>query len=117
MWTPTQLLKDETLETLREAGFSELKLEFLGWLSYTANTLNVSRNPAKAAHTLLAKAQDPDKNLCKMFALFTNKKKESVRPKARAEHDAIDQQFNKLEQFIEQVENEAAAVSEPQWEQ
>jgi hypothetical protein len=113
MWTPNQLINDETLKTLREAGFSDLKLEFLGWLSYTASALNGSRNPVKAAHTLLAKAQEPDENLCKMFALFTNKKKESVRPKERADHDAIDQEFNKLEKWVQQVEEDSQPYEEP----
>jgi len=113
VWTPKQYLSDETLKTLREAGFSELKLEFLGWLSYTAKAINNSRNPVKSAHTCLAKAQDPDENLYKMFALFTKNKKEYVRPKERADHDAIDQEFNRLEKWIRQVEEDAGERPEP----
>ena len=102
MWTPTQLLNEQTLQTLRQAGFRELKLEFLGWLSYNASALNNSRNPVKAAHTILA-----SEKAVKMFKVFENKKKESVRPKERPEHEAIDEEFNKLEKWIRQVEADA----------
>jgi hypothetical protein len=101
MWTPNQLLRDEVLKTLREAGFSELKLEFLGWLSYNASAINRSRNPVKAAHTILAGDKAP-----KMFAAFQKKKQESVRPKERPQHDAIDEDFRKLEAWAKGVESE-----------
>ncbi len=111
MWTPTQLLNEQTLQTLREAGFGELKLEFLGWLSYNASALNNSRNPVKAAHTILA-----GEKAVAMFKIYENKKKESVRPKERREHEAIDEEFNKLEKWIQGVEADAEPNQEPPWD-
>ena len=98
MWTPNQLLSDETVKALRDGGFSDLKIEFLGWLSYTAKALSNSRNPVKAAHTLLAST-----NSVKMMQIFQTKKRESVQPKERPDHDAIDQEFARLEKWIQQV--------------
>lgn len=112
MWKPAQLLNEETITSLRQHGFAELEIEFLGWLSYNANALNNSRNPVKAAHTLLAKESTE-----KMFEKFALKKKESVRPKEREEHEAITQKFRKLEKWIEQVHEDVEAAREPQWEQ
>ena len=83
MWTPAQLLSEETIKALREGGFADLEIEFLGWLSYASSALNRSRNPVKAAHTLLAKeSMEP------MLEKFAAKKKESVIPKERPDHDA-----------------------------
>src|SRR5262249_11566252 len=105
MWTPNQLLNDDVLQTLREAGFSDLKLEYLGWLSFNAAAINRSKNPVKAAHTILVKAQEEPKAI-KMFGLFLQKKQESVRPKERPQHDAIDEDFRKLEAWAKDVQSE-----------
>jgi hypothetical protein len=109
MWKPTQLLNEETITSLRQHGFAELEIEFLGWLSYNANALNNSRNPVKAAHTLLAK-----ESMEKMFEKFALKKKESVRPKEREEHEAITQKFRKLEKWIQQIDEDAEASRAPE---
>lgn len=102
MWTPKQLLKDEVIITLRQAGFSAMQIEFLGWLSYVSNTLNNSTNPAKAAHTMLSKA-----TIEKMVDRFFVKKRETVSPPDPAIHDAVDRKFAKFEQWVERVEAEA----------
>jgi hypothetical protein len=111
MWIPTQLLNEATVNTLRQGGFADLEIEFLGWLSYTASALNNSRNPVKAAHTLLAKPTTE-----KMFEKFAYKKKESVRPTERPEHDRVSQKFRKLERWIQEVNDDAliARASEPE---
>lgn len=101
MWTANQLLREDVVNTLREGGFGELEIEFLGWLSYNAAALNNSRNPVKAAHTLLAKESTE-----RMLEKFAEQKKESVRPKAIPEHDRVSQKFRKLKKWIEQVEAE-----------
>jgi hypothetical protein len=111
MWTPNQLLNEQTVKTLREGGFADLEIEFLGWLSYNANALNNSRNPVKAAHTLLAKESTE-----KMFEKFALKKKESVRPKEREEHDGVSRKFRQLEKWIQQVEDEVVIDREVPWD-
>jgi hypothetical protein len=73
MWTPKQLLTDETVDSLRQGGFSEIEIEFLGWLNGTASALNNSMNPVKAAHTIMAK-----ETMAAMAEKFEKKKKESV---------------------------------------
>jgi len=55
MWTPKQLLHSDVVETLRESGFKEEFIQFLGWMSGTTSAINNSKNPAKAARTLLDK--------------------------------------------------------------
>jgi isoaspartyl peptidase/L-asparaginase-like protein (Ntn-hydrolase superfamily) len=73
MWTPKQLLTDESVAALRIGGFSETEIEFLGWLSYTAAAINNSLNPVKAAHTIMAK-----ESMEAMADKFAEKKKEST---------------------------------------
>jgi len=63
--------------------------------------LNNSPNPAKAAHALLAK-----ESIEIMLDKFAAKKKESVRPKERPEHDGVSRKFRQLEKRIQQVEDE-----------
>jgi hypothetical protein len=102
MWKPNQLLNDDVVLTLRQAGFGETQIEYLGWLSGTASALNKSRNPAQAAHTILA--GEKTKN---MVVKFMARKKESVAPKKVADHDEVDRMFSKFERWAEQVEAEA----------
>lgn len=102
MWTPKQLLNEETLKALRDGGFADLQIEYLGWLSYNAAALNNSRNPVKAAHTLLAKESTED-----LLEKFITKKKESVIPKERPDHEDADRKFSKLQKWIRQVEADA----------
>jgi hypothetical protein len=97
MWTPKQLLARETVDALRMGGFSNLNIEFLGWLSGYAQAINNSANPVKAAHTILAKPKT-----IKMLHIFAAKKKESVAPKDIADHDAADLIFQKLDTWQEQ---------------
>lgn len=111
MWIPTQLLHDDKVTALRQGGFSDIQIEFLGWLSYCASAINNSRNPVKAAHSLLAK-----ENADKMFTVFCDKKKESVRPKY-AEHDALSQKFRDLESWLQAVDRDVVlsrAAHEPE---
>jgi isoaspartyl peptidase/L-asparaginase-like protein (Ntn-hydrolase superfamily) len=103
MWTPKQLLSDETVEALRIGGFSPVEIEFLGWLNGTAQALNNSKNPVKAAHTILAKPK-----MEKLVDGFTKKKKASVYGDPDApDHNAISQKLRKLEQW--QTEEETIA--------
>jgi len=98
MWVPNQLLKDEVVAALRQGGFSNLQIEFLGWLSYNATALNSSRNPVKAAHTILANEKTP-----KMLEIFAKKKKDSVKPQ-HAEHEEVSERFRQLERWAADVE-------------
>jgi hypothetical protein len=102
MWTPRQLLTDETVEALRVAGFGPLQIEYLGWLSGTASALNRSRNAAKAAHTILASEKAP-----KMVAAFMARKQDSVRPKNIPDHDQVDGMFGKLRRWADSKEQDA----------
>ena len=77
-------------------GFKPTEIEFLGWLSYNAAAINNSRNPVKAAHTILAKCEDPDSKMYKMLMLFKLKKNESVKPTEVAEHGVADAVFEDL---------------------
>ena len=107
MWTPGQLLKPDVIQTLEESGqFSPLKIEFLGWLSYNAAALNRSRNPIKAAHTILAKEGGEGENgkrklsAAELFEKFVQKKKDSLQPVEIAKHDEIDEAFSKFERWL-----------------
>jgi hypothetical protein len=95
MWTPEQLLHDDVVAALRHGGFSATEIEFLGWLSYTAAALNNSKNPVKAATTLLAK-DTIDRNVEK----FMEKKKESVAPNVM---DAIDEAARKTRKKLRTI--------------
>lgn len=102
MWHPKQLLFDEVVQTLREAGFGEMTIEFLGWMSGRAKALNNSKNPAAAAHTILASEKTP-----KSLEDFERKKKESVAPKEAPEHEEVTRRLRKLEEWQTEVEEEA----------
>lgn len=102
MWIPQQLLQDDKVTTLKQGGLTDLEIEFLGWLSYYAGAINNSRNPVKAAHTLLAKDKTP-----KLLEAFFNKKKESVKPKERPEHEAVTERFRQMQKWVQQVEEDA----------
>jgi hypothetical protein len=95
MWTPKQLLHEETIKTLYLGGFKTLQIEFLGWLSYYAAALNNSRNPVKAAHTILAKD-----SAIKMLAVFTKKKMETIKPEHTDAHPVADKMFDDLDWYI-----------------
>jgi len=82
----------------------EEMLEYLGWLSGTASALNNSKNPVKAAHTILAGEKQE-----KMVEKFMNRKKESVAPKDAADYDQVSRMFNKFEKWVEQTEAEGRA--------
>ena len=102
MWQPNQLLHDEVVLALREARFSETMIEYLGWLSGTASALNRSRNPVRAAHTILAGEKTE-----KMVEKFMARKKESVASKDAPAHDKIDRMFFKFEKWAQEIESEA----------
>ena len=101
MWKPKQLLHPEVITALFMGGFKPLEVEFLGWLSYNAAALNNSRNPVKAAHTILAKASDEANRLHAMLTTFHNRKLESIRPVEVEEHDYADNLFRGLEHDIQ----------------
>ena|SRR3984957_13858776 len=111
MWIPKQLLRDDVVTDLRQAGFDALQIEYLGWMSGTATALNNSMNPVKAAITVLSKALQPTKPNKKgdtrpMFDKFEARKKESVQPKTEIDLNAINQKFRKLEAWVDRVEAE-----------
>jgi hypothetical protein len=94
MWKPKQLLRPDVVDLLTQADFSPVKIEFLGWLSGNAAALNNSRNPVKAAHTLLAK----DSNIA-MIEKFFARKKQSVRPAETADHTEADEMFRRFSRW------------------
>jgi hypothetical protein len=96
MWKPKQLLHQRIIDALYMGGFTTLQIEFLGWLSYNAAALNNSRNPVKAAHTLLAKD-----SMLRMLQTFTNRKMESINPTEVQEHPEADKMFANLEHHID----------------
>jgi len=75
MWTPKQLLHSDAVESLRQSGFKEEFIQFLGWMSGTASAVNNSKNPAKAASTLLDKP-----SLAPMLEKFFKRKTDSLAP-------------------------------------
>lgn len=101
MWTPKQLLHEKVIDALFQGGFSKLQIQFLGWLSNTSSALNNSRNPVKAAHTLLSKASDPDEKLFRMLETFAQRKRESIEPEIKDQHDHADAVFGTLEDYID----------------
>jgi ubiquinone biosynthesis protein COQ9 len=109
MWVPKQLLTDKVVQTLREAGYSESKIEFLGWQSGIAGALNKSGNPAKAANTILSRPSG-----ARMAAAFYQKKKDSVvlpEPKATDATDQIFRKLAKLEEKAKQAAEESVAAA------
>jgi hypothetical protein len=96
MWTPKSLLHPDTLLALKQAEFPPTKIEFLGWLSYNAAALNNSRNPVKAAHTLLGK----EKNV-EMLKKFIQKKKDSLHPPDVPDHSASDDLCRQFDRWVE----------------
>jgi hypothetical protein len=101
MWHPKQLLRGEIIDALYLGGFTTIQIEFLGWLSYNAAAINNSRNPVKAAHTILAKAEDSDSRMAKMLAVFVKKKRETVRPSHVEKHPTADSVFADLQRDIQ----------------
>jgi hypothetical protein len=91
MWKPKQLLNDEVVLTLLEAGFSDNQIQFLGWLNGMASALNNSTNPAKAAHTMLTREK-----VVKQAEKFLQKKKESVAPPKPPDTEQCDKIFREL---------------------
>ncbi|MGA2484025.1 MAG: hypothetical protein ABSF92_13005 [Candidatus Acidiferrales bacterium] len=98
MWSPPSLLHPEVIETLEQADFPPEYIEFLGWLSGNAFALNNSRNPAKAAHTLLAK----EKNVV-MLEKFFKRKKESVKPAKPASHASADEALDRFREWKDET--------------
>jgi hypothetical protein len=101
MWHPKNYLHPEVITALLMSGFKPLEIEFLGWLSYTAAALNNSRNPSRAAHTILAKANDEESSMHKMLMTFANRKKDSIRPEGAEKHEVADQVFDDLKWTIQ----------------
>jgi len=100
MWSPKQLLHEKIIDALFMGGFTVLHVEFLGWLSYNAAALNNSRNPVKAAHTILSHASDPEHKMSKMLATFVKRKEESIEPEVVESHDEADKVFDNLKWTI-----------------
>jgi hypothetical protein len=75
MWKPKQWLKPDVVETLLQAGIDRDLVEFLGWMTGRANAVNKSKNPVKAARTILA----TEKSL-EWLKKFFERKKQSIQP-------------------------------------
>lgn len=99
MWTPKQLITDEAVAALRIGGFSETEIELLGWLNGTASAISKSKNPVKAAHTILAKPK-----MEKMVDMFTAKKKASVYTPDAPDNYQIRRKLHQLEEWQKQEE-------------
>jgi len=100
MWSPKNHLHPAIIDALFMGGFTTLQIELLGWLSYNAAALNNSRNPVKAAHTILANASDPEHKMSRMLATFVKRKEESIKPEAPAPHDEADTVLDNLDWTI-----------------
>ncbi len=107
MWTPKQLLNPKIIDALYLGGFATLQIEFLGWLSYNAAALNNSRNPVKAAHTILAKANNPKAKMHTMLAKFQHRKLDSIEPMNVEEHPVADKVFENLAADIQLAQTKA----------
>lgn len=108
MWCPKQYLKKEIISALYVGGFDHLQIEFLGWLSNTAATLNNSRNPVKAAHTLWNRTNDPEERLFDMWETFVKRKEESMRPPDVPTNPANDEKVRALKDKIQAAAHEGA---------
>lgn len=100
MWHPKQLLKESIINALFVGGFTKLQIEFLGWMSGTATALNRSKNPVKAAHTLLARIGDPEEGMTKLWDKFEQRKLESIKPPDAETHEVADAAFRRLDLAI-----------------
>jgi hypothetical protein len=114
MWHPKQLLRDDVVQTLREAEFSESQIEYLGWLSYNAAAINKSMNPAKAATTILNRAMLPSKpkkgdDTRPMLEKFFAKQKDSIQPDVDLDND-VRQAFQKFDKWKQRVEAEHPSI-------
>lgn len=108
MWTPKQLLYDETVDKLRHGGFSEMEIEFLGWLSKFAFALNNSKNPVKAAITIFAK-----ESAQQMIEVYMKNKKDAVAPKTDDETAEAARKNRKALGKLEDWQNETIAETVP----
>ncbi len=99
MWTPKQLLPPEVVDLLRQSGdVPEEYIEFLGWNAGRARALIKSKNPVKAAHTMLA-----SDTAVKWLAVFFQKKRDSVKPPTvpdREEADKLLRQFRRFQSTL-----------------
>jgi hypothetical protein len=110
MWKPKQMLSDVVITTLRQAGLSEMQIEYLGWMSGTATAINNSMNPAKAAGTILGRALNPTKpgkngDTRSMLEKFIAKKKASVQ--IEVDLNQVNQKFRKFDTWAEELEAES----------
>ena len=103
MWTPKQLLNTETVRALEDAGFTSDRIEFLGWMSGVAQALNKSKNPAKAAFTMLARPK-----IILAVKEFIQRKKDSVVPRQTADTAEADLLFRRFESW-DQTTNDPEA--------
>jgi hypothetical protein len=95
LWTPDNHLHPDKIAALKAGGIPPDQIEFLGWLSFCASAINANKhNPAKAAHTLLAKD-----SVKKMVPIFIQKKQESIHPKEVAAHDEVDEMFRQFNRW------------------
>jgi hypothetical protein len=110
MWKPNQLLNEDVVQTLHAVGFSAIQIEYLGWVSGTAQAINKSHNPAKAAQTIMSRALLPTKKpnpageFPSMWEKFEAKKKESINLDDSIDLTEINQRSQKLEQWQQRVQ-------------
>jgi len=101
MWTPKQLLNANVVLTLRRSQlFTDDLIEFLGWSRGRAEAINRSRNPIKAAITMLRDTEDNEKTH-EWLRRFYDRKFDSMLPAtADTMHKALllSKDFEKLMQ-------------------
>ena len=110
MWTPRQLLHDDVVLALRRDGIPELLIEFLGWSSGRANTLNHSSNPVKSARTMLrephqlnAKGENNAKTH-QYLDKFCKRKADSIHPEVETTMDSATKAARRIEQLLRNEE-------------
>jgi hypothetical protein len=95
----TSLLYPDTIAALEAASFAPEFIEFLGWLPGNAHALNNSKNPVKAAHTLLSREGN-----VKMLQKFFEKKQAALVPDEPAEHTQADSLLRDFRRFMKGFE-------------
>lgn len=113
MWTPKQLLSDKVVTDLRTSRlFPEVLIEFLGWNNGRARRLNASRNPVKAALTMLRDPTDADPNERTHYWLkiFFEKKRDSVAPRVETSMEDALALAAKIKNLIPQEEDDGFPV-------
>ena len=107
MWTPKQLLQPRVVSLLRQSEhFCEEIIEFLGWNSGRARSLNRSGNPVAAALTMLRDSTPEDDNskTHEWLEKFFDRKRNSLRPDTPHSHETVGKMLQKFSKFKQSYE-------------